>query len=323
MSGMSCGEKTGKLEKSNRRASQLAALDGGQRVLGRPTAERDDAHGLGPPADLVFVQVHAALSALTDEIDARATSEQRPHRVLQPAGDAARSERLDHHPGIPVQDVEKRGREIGRQLDEQNVRVDVPHEAWRAVALRRVRQPHAPSSVDYARERRADRSECVRFERMALCGVWAVDDLSVQHRQHADAVRRRDAACVEKVAGRVRTRRAHGQHRAGQHHGAVDVPQHMVQQRGGIGKRVRAVGNDKAVVPASVFPDRPRHLHTVRGGQVGGVQPHQLAHRDRADRLQRGQQADKRPAGQGRGQPVCRFTARDCAAGGDQKHLFH
>ena len=54
MSGMSCGEKTGKLEKSNRCASQLAALDGGQRVLGRPTAERDDAHGLGPPADLVL-----------------------------------------------------------------------------------------------------------------------------------------------------------------------------------------------------------------------------------------------------------------------------
>ena len=106
----------------------------------------------------------------------------------------------------------------------------------------------------------------------------AADDAAADGRPHAGAAGRRHAERVQQVARRVRIRRAHGQHGAGQHDRPVDVRQHMAQQRGGIGERIRAVREDEAVPVRAARPDRPRHGHAVGGGQVGRVQLHQLAH---------------------------------------------
>ena len=92
----------------------------------------------------------------------------------------------------------------------------------------------------------------------------------------------------------------------------------MVQQRGGIGKRIRAVGDDKAVVPAAVFPYRAGDRRTVSRGQVGRVQVHQVAYPNRTDPVQLGHETKQLfPCQRGR-KPVFSLAAGDRPAGCDQ-----
>ena len=146
----------------------------------------------------------------------------------------------------------------------------------------------------------------------------AADDAAADGRPHAGAAGRRHAERVQQVARRVRIRRAHGQHGAGQHDRPVDVRQHMAQQRGGIGERIRAVREDEAVPVRAARPDRPRHGHAVGGGQVGRVQLHQLAHAGLAHLRQIGQLREQRgPVQHGR-EPLRGLAAGDRPAGRNQ-----
>ena len=96
---------------------QFSAHDRGERVLDRPHAERHRAHGLRPAADLIFMQVDAALDALCRKKNARAVRYQCTYRLLHVRRDAAAAERLDNDARKAVQDREERQRKVGRERE--------------------------------------------------------------------------------------------------------------------------------------------------------------------------------------------------------------
>ena len=107
-----------------RKDSNLAAHDRRKRILGGAAAEGNRAHGLRAAADRIVVQMHAARDALAGDIDARATLNQRADRLFQPCRNTARAEGFENDLGITVQRGEKGRVEVGRELDEQYMRVE-------------------------------------------------------------------------------------------------------------------------------------------------------------------------------------------------------
>ena len=244
------------------------AHDRSQRGFGRAAVQRHQPQRRGASANRIAAQVDTTRRALAGQIHARAAFQQGAHRLLQPCREAARAEGFQNDLGIAVQRGEKGRVKVGRQLDEQHMRVD------------RLRRCHGGRRGGYVPAHPAVRTD--RPERRRACGnkgvhrvgiefahMVAGKDFAMHHGGHACAPVRRYAACVAQVARRVRPLRAHGQHRAGQHDRQRHVRQQIKQQRRRVGQGIRAMRDDKPVVCVPRVPDGARHRHPVGSGQVG------------------------------------------------------
>ena len=60
--------RTGRFPRAEVLRLDFAALNGRNRVFNGAVAERDGAHGFGPAADFIFVQIDVALAALGGDV---------------------------------------------------------------------------------------------------------------------------------------------------------------------------------------------------------------------------------------------------------------
>ena len=153
-----------------------------------------------------------------------------------------------------------------------------------------------------------------------LCGV-AVNDASAERDHDARMSAERGARSEAQILLRIRAVPAEWTLRTREDDGAVDMLKHIVECGGGVRHRIRAVGDNDAVVCLATVCDAPGDLLPVRWGDVGRVEGEEV------ERLHSGVFHAHRGAqvvcGECGTQTVFRFPRSNGTACGDQQDFFH
>ena len=219
--------------------------------------------------------------------------------------------------------VENASVDAGDELEHEHAGVEPVIKARRAVNV----LPdiiHELPAAQNGRLRIVDARKGVVAFRAHLACARAENDLVVKDDVHAACA---VVAGVEKgvaqVLARVGVLIEDRLLRAGDDDGLGVVLDEVRERGGGIGHRVRAVREDKAVIRIVVRAHARRHLQPVAAVDVRAVAIHELHGVDAAQLLELRHLGQQLLGGELRRESVGRRFGRDRAAGGNHKNMLH
>ena len=220
---------------------------------------------------------------------------------------AADAEALnDNGMGMLGDIVENAGLHAGDELDDADAAVERVIKPYRAGERLADIIAHL-AAADNGDLRIIDAREGVEAARACFLRAVGADHFVVEYKMDAAGVvigGIGDRAA--QIFPRVGIARVDGHLRAGQHDGLRAVLDEIIERRCGIGHRVGAVGDDKAVVAFIFFPDDLHKLDPVLRAHVCAVQIKGLHRIDLAERTHLGDALEQLLARQLRRQAVLR-----------------